>query len=94
MAADTKGVNAHLISKTVADLIDRLVESTELKNRLAAEEVSDAMQGLWRKAMHEYDFLPQNLDLVPYAEMHLEPKSLLISSFSVLELKHNVEVHF
>jgi serine/threonine protein kinase len=73
-AAERKGVNAHFVSKTVADLIDRLVESTDPKDRPTAEEVAEAMQGLWRKAMHEYDFLPENLDLVQYAEADLEPE--------------------
>ena len=65
-AAEKKGVDSHLISKTVEDLISRLVESTDPKHRPTAKEVAEAMQNIWRKTMYEYDFHPENLDLVPY----------------------------
>lgn len=73
-AAERKGDHSHLISKTVEDLIDRLVESADPKDRPTADKVANAMQDLWRKAMHEYDFHPENLDLVPYDNADPEPE--------------------
>jgi serine/threonine protein kinase len=73
-AADRKGFNSHLISKTVEGLINALIESTNPKDRPTAEKVAEVMQDLSRKTTPEYNFLPGNLDLVPYARADPEPE--------------------
>jgi serine/threonine protein kinase len=73
-AAEKKWDHSHLISKTVEDLIDRLVGSADPKDRPTANEVAEVMADLWRKATDEYGFHPENLDLAPYDKANASPE--------------------
>ena len=73
-AAERKGDQSHLISKTVQDLIDGLVESADPKDRPTADDVAKVMRDLWAQAVNGCDFHPENLDLMPHYKADPSPE--------------------